>query len=530
MCQEDKEESDTLVSPELVEVTDSDATVLEEVQATLGEGYEVLALLRAGGTGNVYKVRDTRLDKTFAVKVLHGELAADINTVKMFQRQAQAAQDLTHANLAAVYQCELGTNGRPFIVMDHLDGDTLAEELCQNGFMDVPRALDIFIQLAEALVHAHMKGVVHYDLKPTSVVLCKGNGGQDFVKLVDFGIARNLPSSESGVNSSGSHPNKQVSGSPRYMSPEQCLSRPLDARSDIYSLGCMMYEALTNVPVFEDKNPIRTMVKQVGSKPKHFGELKHEYAIPEPLEQVVFRCLEKNPSGRYQNAQLLLDDLQRVRNGEPLSPPPEPENRRFAWAWDEGPRISLIAFAATVSALIVVWLFSMYLLQTHFNQVTESPVVVAAAPPPFVVPPAPEPDYAETLTADAAHDAEVMENFAKRYYHAHDYRRAAPLFEFVIETYNDGLMNYQDSDIDRLELATKCRRAARCYTEIDDPTRAVPHLRQAILLIQETADPGDELSESIQEYTKVLRLVGDAKTAKLVEANYKKDGRLKVIP
>lgn len=541
---------DDTTPPQLVEVPDEteSLTLIQAAQETLGDGYEVLELMRAGVTGDVFKVREKALDKLFAVKIMHPELAADINTVKMFQQQAQAAQDLTHVNLAAVYQFHQSASGLPFIIMDYLDGETLDEELASHGFLDVPRALDIFIQAAEALVHAHTKGVTHHDLKPSNLVLCKGDGGQDFVKLVDFGIARSLPSSgradgtttggttTSGKRSSG-HPTKPVAGSPRHMSPEQCLSRPLDARSDIYSFGCIMYEALTNVPVFEDKNPIRVMVKQVGSKPRHFADLKYEYQIPPDLEQVVFRCLEKNPSGRYPSAQALLDDLQRVKAGEPLAPPPPPPPPWQIFA--ESPLLTGVVALVMLTTLGIVWAGGAFLMQAHFRNLAEKG---APAPPAIVTPadskgsppvarraPPTIPDFSqEGLNGLTEHDGRILDRWANRYYLQNDYKRAAPLLEFVVSAYNDGIMPYEDTEAEKLLLAEKCRRLAKCYVALKEPERSVVHFREAILLTQETSSAN--LASLVYDYSRVLESLGKSKEARKIIDDYKQHGRLHDIP
>lgn len=549
MCQDDE----TTVPPRLVEVADETSSIqLGDVQAVLGDKYEVLGLLRAGGTGDVYKVHDKNLDKMFAVKLLHADLAADINTVKFFQQQAKDAQDLTHANLAAVYGANVAENGTPYIIMDYLDGDTLAEELSTHGFLDVPRALDIFIQMAEALAHGHTKGVTHHDLKPTNVVLCKGSGGQDFVKLVDFGIARSLTSTGADgqtttggrqKRSSGS-PSKPVAGSPRYMSPEHCLSRPLDARSDIYSMGCIMYEALTNVPVFEDKNPIRTMVKQVGSKPRPFAELKHEYAIPGTLEQVVFRCLEKNPSGRYQSAQDLMVDLQRVKNGQELVQPQRIEEPPRFWS----KRNQLIAAGSLLALLVTVWFAGAQIVQSKFKEnarVTVPPPAVKQQAPggaisgTDVIRPqarhranAPTGDLTTTdsaLNGDASHDAAVMDKWASRYWHHGDHKQAAPMLEFVISAYNDGLLPYNETDEDRLALAERCRQLAKSYVALNEPERAVPHIREAIFLSQQSAGGGDSAG-LIDEYARILNKLGRSKAATEMQADFARHKKLTDIP
>ncbi|MFN8657162.1 MAG: protein kinase [Candidatus Obscuribacterales bacterium] len=292
-------------------------SIPEQVAKLLGERYEVIALIGQGGMGSVYKVRDVQLDKLFAVKVLNAHLVEDQAAYKRFEQEAKAASELTHANVVALYQFSRSETGAPFIVMDYLDGQDLSTVIKSEGYLDVPRALDIGIQAAEALAHAHMKGIVHRDIKPSNIFLLKTPGGMDYVKLVDFGIAK-----VAGNEQAGQHLTQtgEVFGSPLYMSPEQCLGNKLDARSDIYSLGCVLHEALTGKPPFAGQNPIKTILSHINDAP--IAVSKAGSQANEDLEKIVLRCLEKEPANRYQSADDLAFDLSAVKSGQAIKPAP----------------------------------------------------------------------------------------------------------------------------------------------------------------------------------------------------------------
>lgn len=281
---------------------------LSDVQTILGEQFEVISVLGVGGMGSVYKVRDKTLDKILAVKILSEQLVQDQTSLRRFRQEALAAQALTHANLGAVYGHGIGTSGAPYIVMDCLDGKDLTTLLNQQGPFNAQRALLIFIQLAEAIDHAHAKGVVHRDLKPSNIII-ENHDQAEIAKIIDFGIAK--------IKNADSRPTQQLTqtgeifGSPLYMAPEQCIGNEQDARTDIYSLGCVMYEVLTGEPPFVADNAMKTVLKHIYDEPVPPSK-KAVGKIPEDLDKVILHCLEKQPGDRYQTASSLASDLQKV--------------------------------------------------------------------------------------------------------------------------------------------------------------------------------------------------------------------------
>lgn len=285
------------------------------------EGYRFEEKIGEGGMGVVFKVWNEKLDKHFALKVLKKELAADKEAKARFEQETALARELDHPNLVAVY--DHGTTGRdcPYIIMDFVEGESLERLLKREHCLDSLRATAIFSQICEAVAYAHEKGVLHRDLKPSNILIRTAATG-DSVKVVDFGIAKILPQ----VNRETLNLTRtgEIFGSPYYMSPEQCMGEEIGTRSDIYSLGCLMYEVLTGNPPFKGDNPIKTIMHHLTKAPKPCGLISSDYSIPADLEGLVMQCLEKAGESRPATMKELLKRLERINNQidtrkEPLS-------------------------------------------------------------------------------------------------------------------------------------------------------------------------------------------------------------------
>ncbi len=288
-----------------------DSTVAADTSETddlLGSRYQIVQLVDRGGMGAVYKAHDTERNTICAVKVLRSELASDNLVVQRFEQEAVTSQNLNHPNIVRVYDYGMSRKGAPFLVMDFLEGETLAQIIERDKTVAVPRFINIFQQVCDAISYAHANQIIHRDLKPTNIFVTKSAEGSDVVKLVDFGIAKVLPTA--GRSAETITQTGDVFGSPLYMSPEQCRGDKLDVRSDIYSLGCAMYEALSGRPPFVEESPIKLVLNHLYDEPA---------SIPDAnpmLEKVVLTCLQKKPSGRYANAVKLKRDLLRFGNGQ----------------------------------------------------------------------------------------------------------------------------------------------------------------------------------------------------------------------
>lgn len=280
------------------------------VGQVLAQKYRVVEEIGRGGMSIVYKGHHTVLDRKVAIKMLQAGLAQDETSKKRFEQEARAVAFLQHPNIITLYDTDVYDN-QPYLVMDYLVGDSLTDIIKRDNHVGVARALHIFIQACSALEHAHQKGVIHRDLKSSNIMLVETEGKKDVVKVVDFGIAKLMPSS--GKAAQNLTQTGEIFGSPIYMSPEQCRGDILDARSDIYSTGVMMYEALTGQPPLMGETIIDTMNAHVKVMPPPFARVRPDLHIPEALERVVFRCLEKNPEDRFQSMQDLEENLEYVQ-------------------------------------------------------------------------------------------------------------------------------------------------------------------------------------------------------------------------
>jgi serine/threonine-protein kinase len=278
------------------------------MERTIGERYRVEARIGQGGMAEVYRGFDPSLDRTVAIKVLLAPFDRDAGFVARFRREAQAAARLNHPNIVGVY--DAGAEGETqYIVMEYVEGRTLASFLAGGGRPSPMQAVELTIPVASALEAAHEQGIVHRDIKPANIMVTRAGA----VKVMDFGIARIQTDATAPQTSS-------VIGTPAYFSPEQAQGQPVDARSDIYSLGCVLYELLAHRQAFTGDTPVAVAFKQVNEMPVPPSEVNPD--VPPRLDAVVMKCLAKNPANRYQSAAELIADLERVRAGQEVEATP----------------------------------------------------------------------------------------------------------------------------------------------------------------------------------------------------------------
>lgn len=268
------------------------------------QNYEVLGLVGEGGMSAVYKAQHRALNRPVAIKMLHSHLVRDFIQRKRFEQEAQALFMLEHSNIVKIRDFGSTTNGKPYLIMDFLHGKSLSDVLKNEGPMPVQRALRVFLQVCDALQHAHGKAIIHRDIKPSNIVLVD----EDSVRIVDFGIAKfNQDEINPGLTQTG-----DVFGSPLYMSPEQCLGHKLDHRSDIYALGCVMYETLSGHPPLVGETALATIHKHTSEMPKPLQVSNCDTRLRGRLDEIIFKTLEKDPDKRYQSMQELQKDLQEL--------------------------------------------------------------------------------------------------------------------------------------------------------------------------------------------------------------------------
>lgn len=273
----------------------------------LGGKYFVMERVGSGAMSVVYKARQDTIDRIVAIKLLKKEWSNDPLTVKRFHREAKAVSMLRHANIPSIMDIGTADSGQPFFVTEFIEGQSLEQEL-ENGPLDQIRSIKLFCQVCDAMSHAHRHGLIHRDLKPGNIMLIANEDGES-VKLVDFGIVKYAKSQAASQQLTQKG---EIWGSPVYMSPEQCAGNELDHRTDIYSLGTVMYEALTGKCAFEGKTIPIILTKQLHEMPAHFAAVAPEKNINKRLEDVVFKALQKAPEKRYQSMEEFKHGLEDV--------------------------------------------------------------------------------------------------------------------------------------------------------------------------------------------------------------------------
>jgi serine/threonine protein kinase len=288
------------------------------VGATLGGRYWVLSVIGRGGMSVVYKAKVKDTGKIVAVKTLRTAGMTDDMVVKRFQREAELLSRLNHPRIVNLHAYGSSAKGQPYFVMDYLVGENLTDLLARENHLEPERFQDVFVQVCAAIEHAHRQGAIHRDIKPGNIMLTRQGTTNDYVKVVDFGIAK-MAEEAQRLTRMG-----EVWGSPIYMSPEQCMGAPVDARSDIYSLGIVMYESLTGKVPFLGRNYADTMTKQISDDPAPFGQIRPDLKIPASLEKIVMSAMAKQPENRYQSLGLMRKDLEAALSAKATTELPLP--------------------------------------------------------------------------------------------------------------------------------------------------------------------------------------------------------------
>ncbi|MGB5547854.1 MAG: serine/threonine-protein kinase, partial [Polyangiales bacterium] len=318
---------------------------------TIDQRYRVESLLGEGGMGLVYRVTHTRLNKPLAMKVLRRENTGDPEVLARFRREAESASNIGNQHIIDISDFGELTDGSTYFIMECLDGSDLIDAIDSVDRMPEERAINIAIQVCRALGAAHDAGITHRDLKPENVFLIKRDEVEDFVKVLDFGIAK-VAHGPSRLTRAG-----EVLGTPHYMSPEQCEGAGVDHRTDIYALGVLLYEMVTGHVPHDADTMMGILTKHMYEEP-----IPPRVRVPhvsDELEMLIMRCLEKTPERRYQTMQEVLDDLELVKAGlQPVGPdtwtlpptrPPRPWRRGATPIYLGGLALALLVLVGTIA-------------------------------------------------------------------------------------------------------------------------------------------------------------------------------------
>lgn len=276
---------------------------------TLAGKYKILKKIGEGGMGSVYIATQEPIDRKVAVKVLLGKLAEDEIAVKRFEQEARAISKMQHPNTVTIYDFGHTTeeeDERLYIVMEYLKGCTLTQLLRKEQVLNPIRACKIMRQVCASLADAHAAGIIHRDLKPDNIFLTEIGGDKDWVKVLDFGVAKLADSEGAGTLTQTG----MIFGTPKYMSPEQAEGRPIDYRADIYALGVVMYELLVGRPPFVADTPVGLLLKHISEPPAPFSKIRPDLRIDPRVEAIVMRALDKRPDGRQQAVNDLAVELE----------------------------------------------------------------------------------------------------------------------------------------------------------------------------------------------------------------------------
>ena len=283
----------------------------------IGDSYRILSFIGEGAMGEVYRAKHEMMPREYALKVLNTNQITE-NSWRRFKIEAQAIARMNHPNVVVIYNLGVHAGRLPFYVMDLLSGESLFDKLNRVEQLSVAEALPLFIQVCEGLGYAHKKGIVHRDIKPHNiVVLTEPEASGALVKIVDFGIAK-LAETKDPQNQQLTKMG-EVFGTPYYMSPEQSMGQRVDGRSDIYSLGCTLFEALVSTPPFRGKSSTETMLLHQTQAPPTLAKASGGHTFPESVEFIVAKMLAKEPMERYQSMEAVKHDLELALQGKDLS-------------------------------------------------------------------------------------------------------------------------------------------------------------------------------------------------------------------
>ena len=479
----------------------------------VAEKYLINGFIGKGGMSAIYKVKHLQLDTELALKLLDKTMWADPTAVKRFKLEAQTVSKLTHPCLITYRDFGITADGQPYLVMDYIQGNTLGQRIKATRGIFLPSVLEIFEQLCEGLSVAHGLGIIHRDVKPGNIMFLDEESNR--LKLLDFGIAKIM--TEEGEEAQHLTRTGDVFGSPLYMSPEQCMGKRLDNRSDIYALGCVIFEAMTGRHAISGNTILDTMNKHVSLVPSYPSELRPDLGSAEraswvdvdEFEYIVMKCLQKNPNDRYKTVDDLLVDLRKVKAQQKIdrdTPSATVKNLRKSEKFDRTSPKEMFQMVATAAYIIVglgvVGAIGVIFVLTN-KPAPEVTKVVEAKPK------STGPSQSIVLDNSArSQDANDLDSKAKGYMSMGQWPDAIDMLEASISM-------YKRQGKSALLIAPRYMDLANCYYNNKDYQNSLRNYKEAMAIYKQNPEfLKPQIKESLLGQAKALREMDMEKAAK----------------
>ncbi len=502
-----------ITSPPADPLPDSTDNMIGQV---IAEKYLINGFIGKGGMSAIYKVKHLQLDTELALKLLDKTMWADPTAVKRFKLEAQTVSKLTHPCLITYRDFGVTTDGQPYLVMDYIQGNTLGQRIKATRGIFLPSVLEIFEQLCEGLSVAHGLGIIHRDVKPGNIMFLDAESNR--LKLLDFGIAKIM--TEEGEEAQHLTRTGDVFGSPLYMSPEQCMGKRLDNRSDIYALGCVIFEAMTGRHAISGNTILDTMNKHVSLIPSYPSELRPDLGSAEhaswvdvdEFEYIIMKCLQKNPNDRYKTVDDILVDIRKVKGQQKITrdtPSATVKNLRRAEKFDRTSPKEMFQMVATgayilVAVGVVGAIVVIFFLTNRSAPVAPPVVEVAKKKAPT------GPNQSIVIDQSArSQDANELDIKANGYMAEGQWADAIDMLETSISM-------YKRQGKTALLIAPRYIDLANCYYNNKDNQNALKNFKEAMTIYQQQPEGfcTPQKKESLMGQAKALRGMSMEKAAK----------------